>query len=91
MRVCMGGCVSDHCDWLRRGEALIAARLKRTLGKGLSQEDLIEQDLVLSPAEEKLFAGQVTVLCICADIKVCVCAWVGVLVTIMTGCAGARP
>jgi len=66
------------------------ARLKRTLGKGLSQEDLIEQDLDLSPAQEKLVAGQVNVLCVCADMKVCVCAWVAELVTLLTGCAGAR-
>ena len=91
MRACVGGCVSDHYDWLRRDVALSAARLKRRLGKGLSREDLIEQDLVLSPAQEKLVAGQVNVPSVCADMKVCVRAWVGVLVTIMTGCAGARP
>jgi len=62
--------------------ALSAARLKRKLGKGLSQEDLAEQGLVLSPAEEKLVAGQVHVLCMCAYVKVCVCAWMAVLVTI---------
>jgi len=89
--VCVDGCVSDHFDWLRRDVALSAARLKRRLGRGLSQEDLIEQGLVLSPAEEKLVAGQVTVLCVCADKEVCVCAWMTVLVTILTGCAGARP
>jgi len=66
------------------------AGLKRRLGKGLSQEDLIEQDMVLSPAEEKLVAGQVNVLCVCADMKVCVCAWEAELVTLLTGCAGAR-
>ena len=72
MRVCVGGCVSDLFDWLRRDVALNAARLKCRRGKGLSQEDLIEQDLVLSPAEEKLVVGQVNVLCVCADAKVCV-------------------
>ena len=66
MSVCVDGCVSDHFDWLRRDVALNAARLKRRRGKG----HLIEQDLVLSPAEEKLVAGQVNVLCVCANMKV---------------------
>jgi len=68
---------------MRRDVALSAARLKRRLGKGLSQEDLAEQGLVLSPAEEKLVAGPVNVLCVCAYVKVCVCAWMAVLVTIL--------
>ena len=67
-----------------------AAQLKRKRGKGLSQEDLIEQDLVLNPAQEKLVAGQVNVLCVCADMKVCVRAWVTEVVTLLTNCAGAR-
>ena len=91
MSVCVDGCVSDLFDWLRRDVAISAIRLKRRRGKGLSQEDLIEQDLVLSPAEEKLVAGQVNVLCVCANMKVCVCAWMAVLVTILTGCAGTWP
>ena len=89
--MCVDGCVSDHFDWLRRDVALSAARLKLRRGKGLSQEDLIEQGLDLSPAEKNLLAGQVTVLCVCADKEVCVCAWMAVLVTFLTGCAGARP
>jgi len=68
--------------------ALSEARLKRRLGKGLSQEDLTEPGLVLSPVEEQLVAGQVNVLCVCAYVKVCVCAWMAVLGTILTGCAG---
>ena len=84
--MCVDDCVSHHFVWLRRDVALSAAQLKRRRGKVLSQEDLIEQDLVLSPAEEKLVAGQVNVLCVCADMKVCVCAWVADLVTILTEC-----
>ena len=66
------------------------ARLKRKLGTGLSQEELTEQDLVLSPAEAKLAARLVNVPCACADMKVRGCAWTAVLVTILTGCAGKR-
>ena len=68
--------------------ALSDARLKRKAGKGMSQDALTEQGLDLTPAEEKLVAWQVNVLWVCAHVMVVVCAWMAVLVTILTGCAG---
>jgi len=68
--------------------ALSDTRLKRKASKGLSQDALTEQGLDLTPAEEKLVAWQVNVLWVCAHVMVVVCAWMVVLVTILTGCAG---
>ena len=36
MRVCVGGCVSDHYDWLRRSKAISLIRLKRRAGASMS-------------------------------------------------------
>jgi len=64
------------------------ARLKKEACARLSQDDRTAQGLELTPAEEKHFARQVNVLCVCAHVMAVVCAWVQVLVTIFTGCAG---
>jgi len=45
------------------------------------------QGLNLTPEEEKLWARQVNVLCVCARMMAIVRAWVQVLLTIFTGCA----
>ena len=55
--------------------ALSESRLKRKADSGLSQDARKEQDLDLTPAQEKLVAQQVNVPCVCAHVMVVVCAW----------------
>ena len=64
------------------------ARRKKKAGARLSEDDRTAQGLELTPTEEQLLARQVNVLCVCAQVMAVVCAWVQVLVTIFTGCAG---
>jgi len=79
--------VSDHFPWLYRDITISDIRLKRRAGKGLSQDARKERDMELSPAEEKLVARQVNVMSVGAHVMVVVCAWMQVLVTIVTDCA----
>ena len=68
--------------------ALSDARRKRKDGAGLSQDDRRAHGLDLTPEEAKLWARQVNVLCVCAQMMAIVCAWVQVLLTIFTACEG---
>ena len=92
-------CVCDHvmtvvCAWVPvlltifTGCAVCAVRLKRKAGAGMSEDALKDQGLEFTPAEEKFVARQVTLLCVCDHLKGVVCAWVPVLLTIVTDCAG---
>ena len=64
------------------------ARQKRTKCAGLSQHDQQAQGLELTLEEEKLLVRQVNMLCVCTQMMVIVYAWVQVLMTIFTRCAG---
>ena len=55
-------------------------RRKRRAGKGLSEDARKEQDLQITPAQEKLVARQVNVMCVCAHVMAVVCAWGPVLI-----------
>jgi len=80
MRVCMDGCVSHHFDWLRRGKTISTIRLKRRAGASMSLDARKKAGLDLSPAEEKLVAGQANGLCVYAHVMTVVSAWVPVLI-----------
>jgi len=64
------------------------ARFKHKEGAGLSQDVRKSQGLELTPEEEQLLAGQVHMLCVCTPMMLIVYAWVQVLMTIFTCCAG---
>jgi len=68
--------------------AVSDAQHKQKDGAGLSQDARKAQGLELTPKEEQLLAGQVNMLCVCAQMMVIVCAWVQVLLTIFTVCVG---
>jgi len=87
----VGAGVDDHFYWLRRDIALSDARRKHKEGARLSQYERRARGLELTPEEEKLLAKQVNMLCVCTHMMVIVYAWVQVLMTIFTGCAGILP
>jgi len=84
----VGAGVDDHFYSLRRDIAVRAAWGKQKDGAGLSQDDRRAQGLELTPEEEKLLAGQVNMLCVYTPVCVIMYAWVQVLMTIFTRCAG---
>jgi len=86
--VCVCAGVDDHLYSLRRGIPLSDARRKYKEGAGLSQDDRRARGLELTLEEEKLLARQVNMLCVCTQMMVIVYAWVQVLMTIFTRCAG---
>jgi len=63
--------------------AISDTRFKQKPGAGLSEDALKEPGLELTPAEEKLVARQVTVLCVCAHVMTVVRAWVCVCVCVL--------
>ena len=79
-RVCVGVGVDDHFYSLRRDIAVKAARRKRKEGAGLSLHDRRARGLELTLEEESLFAGQVNMLCVYAQVMIIVYACVKVLI-----------
>ena len=79
-RVCVGAGVDDHFYSLRRDITVRAARGKQKDGAGLSQDDRRARGLELTLEEESLFAGQVNMLCVYAQVMEIVYACVKVLI-----------